>query len=123
MSRDDILHRLRQHKRELAQRFGVKTLQLFGSYVRGQESSGSDVDILVEFDEPPGMFDFVRLEIALSDLLGMKVDLVMKDALRPGIGEQIRREAVSVWARPGSSWTICETSTTPFRRPRRFSRA
>ena len=96
MSRDDILHRLRQDKRELTQRYSVKTLQLFGSYVRGQESSASDVDILVEFDEPPGMFDFVRLEIALSDLLGMKVDLVMKDALRPGIGDQIRREAVSV---------------------------
>lgn len=96
MSREDILRRLRQHKRELLPRYRLKSLGLFGSYVRGQESPASDVDILVEFEEPPGLFDFVRLELALSDLLGVKVDLVMKDALRPGIGEQIRREAVAV---------------------------
>jgi predicted nucleotidyltransferase len=54
------------------------------------------VDILVEYDTVPGLFDFVRLQTALTGMLGAKVDLVMKDALRPRIGQQVLREAVPV---------------------------
>jgi predicted nucleotidyltransferase len=92
----DILAKLRQNLPEIAQRFLVKSLSLFGSYVRGQQRKRSDLDILVEFSEPPSFFEFLALERYLSELLGVKVDLVMKDALKPTIGKHILAEAVSV---------------------------
>lgn len=94
MKSDEILALLRVQLPELRRQFGVRSLELFGSYVRAEESPGSDVDVLVEFDRVPGLFDFVRLQERLSSLLGLKVDLVMKDALRPGIAANILREAV-----------------------------
>lgn len=92
----DIIAKLRQNLPEIAQRFHVKSLSLFGSYVRGQQRKRSDLDILVEFSEPPSFFEFLALERYLSELLGVKVDLVMKDALKPTIGRHILAEAVSV---------------------------
>jgi len=74
----------------------LRGLELFGSYARGEQDQDSDVDVLVEFEETPGLFEFVRLELALTELLEVKVDLVMKDALRPRIARQIRHEAVVV---------------------------
>jgi predicted nucleotidyltransferase len=68
-------------------------LELFGSYVRGEETAGSDLDLLVSFAETPTLFQFVALEQFLSDKLGVKVDLVMKEALKPRIGERILAEA------------------------------
>ena len=76
--------------------FDIESLGLFGSYIRGEQDSTSDVDILVEFIENPGLIGFMTLENRLSDLLGAKVDLVMKDALKPGIGERILKEVVAV---------------------------
>jgi predicted nucleotidyltransferase len=87
---------LLQHKAELRKKFKVKTIGVFGSYVRGEQKQGSDVDVLVEFEEPVGLFEFMRLEFYLSDLLGVKVDLVSKKALKPYIGEHIKREVVYV---------------------------
>ncbi len=92
----DIIARLRQNLPEIAQRFQVKSLSLFGSYVRGQQRKRSDLDILVEFSEPPSFFEFLALERYLSEFLGVKVDLVMKDALKTAIGKHILAEAVSV---------------------------
>jgi predicted nucleotidyltransferase len=80
------------HLCELQERFSVKRLGIFGSYVRGEQSEGSDLDILVEFERAPSFFEFVRLENYLSELLNLKVDLVMKSALKPTIGRQILRE-------------------------------
>jgi len=76
--------------------FDIESLGLFGSYIRGEQDSTSDVDILVEFIENPGLIGFMTLENRLSDLLGAKVDLVMKDALKPGIGERILKEVAAV---------------------------
>jgi hypothetical protein len=87
---------LLQHKAELRKKFKVKAIGVFGSYVRGEQKRGSDVDILVEFEEPVGLFAFMDLEFYLSDLLGVKVDLVSKKALKPYIGEYIKREVVYV---------------------------
>ena len=92
----NIIARLRQNLPEIAPRFHVKSLSLFGSYVRGQQRKRSDLDILVEFTDPPSFFEFLALERHLSKLLGLKVDLVMKDALKPAIGKRIVAEAVSV---------------------------
>jgi len=87
---------LRQCKQELKERYKVKSLGIFGSYVRNEQKKGSDLDILVEFDEPPSLLRFLQLEHYLSDLLGVRVDLVMKDVLKPAIGRRILSEVVSV---------------------------
>jgi predicted nucleotidyltransferase len=87
---------LREHMPELRERYHVKSLALFGSYVRGEARRKSDLDVLVEYHSPPDLFDFVELKDHLADLLGIKVDLVMKSALRPTIGERILAEAIAV---------------------------
>jgi predicted nucleotidyltransferase len=74
--------------------FGVKKVGLFGSHARGTSRKGSDVDVLVEFNKPPGLFRFLELENYLSSLLGARVDLVTKNALKPRIGKQILHEVV-----------------------------
>ncbi len=96
MKLDEIKKKLRTIIPEVEERFKVQSLDLFGSYVRGEEGSGSDLDILVEFHKTIDLFDFVALEDFLGDALGVKVDLVMKDTLKPRIKDRILREAVSV---------------------------
>ena len=80
----------------LAEEYHVSTLEVFGSYVRHEQRRNSDLDILVTFSQPPSLLKFIRLENELSDELGVKVDLVMKDSLKPHIGQQILREAIPV---------------------------
>jgi predicted nucleotidyltransferase len=87
---------LRQQRPMLAEQYNVTTLEVFGSYVRHEQRKNSDLDILVTFSKPPSLFKFVRLENHLSDVLGVKVDLVMKDSLKPVIGKNILREAIPV---------------------------
>jgi len=93
---DEIKDVLKKHKRELRERFKVKDVGVFGSYVKEQQRKRSDIDIVVEFEEPLGLFEFMRLEEHLSNLLGAKVDLVSKKALKPKIGEHILKEVVYV---------------------------
>ena len=92
MTRDEILDVLRLQSGVLRARFRVKSIGLFGSYASGHQRSHSDIDLLVEFDETVGLFEFARLEQFLSDLLEHRVDLVMKSALTPGIGQRILEE-------------------------------
>jgi len=73
-----------------------QSLSLFGSCVRNQQTSASDLDVLVQFSETVDLFEFVRLEIYLSEQLDCKVDLVMKDSLKPQIRDAILSEAVEV---------------------------
>lgn len=80
----------------LSVKYQVESLGVFGSYVRQEQQAGSDLDVLVSFRDPPSLLEFIELENYLSDLLGLKVDLVMKDALKPRIGAQILREVVPV---------------------------
>ncbi len=80
----------------LREQFSVATLEVFGSYVRHEEKTTSDLDILVTFGKAPSILKFIRLENHLSDILGVKVDLVLKDSLKPAIGEIILREAEPV---------------------------
>jgi len=87
---------LRQLLPDLQRSFGVRSLGIFDSYVRGQQRRKSDIDILVDFDRAPTFFTFIRLEKRLSNELGLKVDLVMKNALRPSIGRHILREVIQV---------------------------
>ena len=92
----DIIAKLRENLPEITLRFRVKSMLLFGSYVHGRQRKKSDLDILVEFSEPPSFFEFLALERYLSDLLGVKVDLVMKEALKPAIGKHVLAEAIAV---------------------------
>ena len=93
---EEIERILREHREELRRKFKVKEIGIFGSYVRGEAKETSDVDILVEFDETPSLFEFIKLEMYLSELLGVKVDLVMKKALKPHIKQHVLREVVYV---------------------------
>ncbi|HUT73955.1 MAG TPA: nucleotidyltransferase family protein [Armatimonadota bacterium] len=87
---------LRRRLPDLRERYGVRSLGIFGSCVRGKRSRRSDLDILVEFDRPPTLLQFVRIERELSEQLGAKVDLVMRSALKPAIGARILAEVVPV---------------------------
>jgi len=80
----------------LVEQYYVATLEVFGSYVRHEEKTNSDLDILVTFSKAPSLLKFIRLENPLSDVLGVKVDLVLKNSLKPAIGERILREAEHV---------------------------
>jgi hypothetical protein len=87
---------LGNHKAEFEQQFSVKEIGVFGSVVRGEQTPSSDIDILVEFHEAISLFHFFDLEERLKTLLGAKVDLVSKKALKPIIGQQILSEVVYV---------------------------
>lgn len=82
------------HKEELREKFKVREIGVFGSYVRKEQNRRSDVDVLVDFYETIDLFKFIELENYLSEILGVKVDLVMKDALKPRLKEKILNEAV-----------------------------
>ena len=91
---EKLFQTLRNHLPELRERYKVQSLGVFGSRLRGDQRTRSDLDVLVEFSEPPSFFEFLDLQDHLAALLGVKVDLVMKSALKPTIGRQILREVV-----------------------------
>ena len=92
----EVRHALRSLLPVLAERYQVASIALFGSYVRAEQRPESDLDVLVTFHQTPSLFGFIRLEQFLSDQLGVRVDLVMRDALKPYIGERILHEATPV---------------------------
>lgn len=81
---------------DLKMDYNISYIGLFGSYVRGENTPESDLDVLVEFSRTPTIFRFLHLENYLSDSLGIKVDLVMKNALKPNIGKYILKEVEAV---------------------------
>jgi predicted nucleotidyltransferase len=90
--KEQVLAFLKSHAREL-QELGVKRCGLFGSFLRGQQNSRSDIDLLVEFEPEQKSFDnFMRLAFFLEETLGRKVELVTPESLSPYIGPQIMRE-------------------------------
>jgi len=91
-----LLATLRVHMPELREQYHVRNLWAFGSCVRGEAKRRSDLDLLVEFDRAPTFFEFVRLERHIGELLGVKVDLVMRTALKPSIGARILEEIVPI---------------------------
>jgi len=93
---EGIMEKIKEDMPYLRERYRVKNVGVFGSYIRGDNNKESDVDILVEFHEPPTLLEFVALERHVAELTGMKVDLVMRTALKPGIRERILQEVVYV---------------------------
>lgn len=95
-SLEEIRHVLKQSMPEIENRYKVKSLGIFGSYVRGDMKKSSDLDILVEFHQAPSLLEFIRMEDDLSNKIGIKVDLVMKKSLKPHICRRILAEVVPV---------------------------
>ncbi|MEP7133583.1 MAG: HepT-like ribonuclease domain-containing protein [Chloroflexota bacterium] len=93
MERAQALTLLKRRKRRL-KKFGVRSISLFGSVARNQARKRSDVDLLVEFERPIGLFEFARLQLYLEELFGQRVDLVTPEALRKELREGILREAI-----------------------------
>jgi predicted nucleotidyltransferase len=91
---DEIIATLRSHRADLDS-MGISRLAIFGSFARGEERAGSDVDILVDFNGPVSIFKFLDVKERLETLLGRPVDLVTRDALKPQLRDRILAEAVS----------------------------
>jgi len=92
----DALATLRAHKAELVERFGVVDLALFGSVVRNEATSESDLDVLVRFDGPADSRRYFGVQFYIEDLLGCPVDLVTDKALRPELRPYVEAQAVRV---------------------------
>jgi predicted nucleotidyltransferase len=95
-SRQDILTSLKNLKQEVAQEYSVKTIGVFGSVARDEQTIESDIDLLVEFSKPVGFVTFMRLENFLSERLGKHVDLVTSDSLKPLIRQDVLSEVIYV---------------------------
>lgn len=87
---------LKKQMPELTQRYRVKSLGVFGSYVRNEQSRRSDLDLLVDFTQTPNLFEFMDLEEHLERALNVKVDLVSRHALKGEIGKRILDEVVTI---------------------------
>ena len=93
MSENAVLHCLRLHKKEFKDRFTVRRIGVFGSQIRGDTQSRSDVDVLVEFDQPT--FDhYMDLKFYLEQLLNAEVDLVIADTLKPRLQSYVSQEVI-----------------------------
>ena len=96
MKRQKVLAILREHRGELRRRFSVRTLRLFGSVARDEAGIDSDIDLLVDFDETPGLFEFLRLRSHLENLLQNKVDLITETGLKERARSSVEQDAVYV---------------------------
>jgi predicted nucleotidyltransferase len=96
MRRDEVLHLLQDHSDEVKERFGVRSLRLFGSVARDHASDHSDVDILVAFEDQPTFRGYMDLRIFLEDLLGIDVDLVTETGLKDHARSSVERDAIRV---------------------------
>ncbi|NMG20354.1 nucleotidyltransferase family protein [Brasilonema bromeliae] len=93
MKRDEVLAIVAAHRQQL-QAMGVKSLDLFGSVARDEAGPDSDVDFLVEFDRPVGLFDFSKVRLYLEDVLGCSVDMGTQDALREHLRKPVLKDVI-----------------------------
>ena len=95
-SLEEINQILKENKEDMYRRYKVKEIGVFGSFVRGEQKKRSDLDVLVEFEEVPGLLKFIELEEYLTKILGKKVDLVRRRAIRQELRDNILKEVVFV---------------------------
>lgn len=91
---DEIKHLLTERKELFRENFRITELGIFGSYARGEQTAESDVDVLVDYEQAPTLWTLVELRDYLSELIGLKVDVVTKNGLKPRIREQVLAEVV-----------------------------
>ena len=96
MKRSKVVSILNKHRKVLTERYGVKSLALFGSGARDEATSTSDVDLLVDFDRPVGLFGLFALQDYLETILGCSVDLGTPNSLKPRIREKVLAESFYV---------------------------
>ncbi len=96
MTRDEALQILREYQDKLAERYGVRSLALFGSVARDEATAASDVDLLVDFDQPIGLFELFALQDELESILNCSVDVGTVDSLKPRVRARVLEEAVYV---------------------------
>lgn len=90
-----VLEMLKEHETLIKEKFGVKRIGIFGSFARGEEKVGSDIDILVEFEETKTTFDnYMDLKFYLEELFEREVDLVIESSIKPRLKDSIMREVV-----------------------------
>jgi predicted nucleotidyltransferase len=94
--RTEVRDQLRDMMAELRGQYHVKKIGIFGSFSQGRQTEQSDVDLVVEFDQPIGMMAFAHLRNVIADRLGIRVDLVTPDGLHPLIRDRVMREVVYV---------------------------
>lgn len=95
-TKNEILRILKEELPQLRNKYGIKTIGLFGSYSREEQSMGSDVDILVQFERPVGFFKFIAMEEYLKERIGENVEIVTEDALKPYIKPRVLKDVVYV---------------------------
>jgi predicted nucleotidyltransferase len=96
MNKRQVIERIVEHREEL-QTQGIKSLALFGSVARDEDTEGSDVDVLVELSWPMGLFGLSDLRHRLQEILGVNnVDLIARDGLHPALKDTILSEAIDV---------------------------
>ena len=93
---EEIIQTLKEHKEEIREKYSVKEIGLFGSFARGEQKKRSDVDILVEYNELPGLLKFIELERYLQKLIRKKVDLVEKEGIRKELRSIILSEVIYI---------------------------
>jgi predicted nucleotidyltransferase len=92
----EIISKLQIEKKNLFDKYKVTRLGVFGSFARGEETPDSDLDILVEFSEIPGMIEFLKTEEYLETILNRKIDLVRENAIRPELKSMIMSEVIMI---------------------------
>ncbi|NPA62107.1 MAG: nucleotidyltransferase family protein, partial [Methanococci archaeon] len=84
-------------KKELKEKYKVKSIAIFGSYARGEQKETSDIDILIDYYEPISLLKLIELENYLSDLLGIKVDLITKNSIHnPYVKKSIEEDLIYI---------------------------
>lgn len=96
LTKEEIIDKLSAEKEYLTKHYNITEIGLFGSYLRGEQTKKSDIDILISFMKSPDFFTFLEIEEYLSSLFKTKVDLVTKNSLKPFIGSIIKKEVVFV---------------------------
>ena len=95
-SADEVRRRLASLRADLREAHGVCSVAVFGSFARGEETATSDLDLLVEFDDPPGLLGFAGLQLFLEDRLGVPVDLFTRAMLPARLAPAVEADLVAV---------------------------
>ena len=96
MNREFVEEQIKSSKQFLEEQYGIERIGIFGSFARNEQQDTSDVDILIELGKPIG-FEFMKIKYYLEEKLGISVDLVTKNALKPQLREQILKEVIYQW--------------------------